>query len=370
MPIPFVSVCELLEEAHQACITRKSPTPAVEAWFARYRTTVDAHDTDLPALLSTLLPEKRTDRVYFIQAPALEKIIGRGLCLRSSRIPELARYRQPGSGVDLADCVESVLTTTPNAISRQGRATVEEVDQLLHGLASRIKFSSPAIRASSSTDAPDRNDLASVFRRLTSLEAKWLTRLVLKSFAPLVLDDVVIGRLCDPILPSILQVRADFRDAIKVVQAARDRLLPNERGQITARKQFLAQLKPALGIKVGRQHWMQARSIQHCLSLGSGRMSVEDKIDGEYCQIHVDLAKTSGHIQIFSKSGKDSTEDKEALHSIIRSSLDMGKPNCRFSKSCILEGEVVVYSDHVSYFPFSNPFLPLHYQGKEDSAFP
>ena len=96
----------------------------------------------------------------------------------------------------------------------------------------------------------------------------------------------------------------------------------------------------------------------------------EDKIDGEYCQIHVDLAKTSGHIQIFSKSGKDSTEDKEALHSIIRSSLDMGKPNCRFSKSCILEGEVVVYSDHVSYFPFSNPFLPLHYQGKEDSAFP
>lgn len=317
MPIPFASVCELLEEAHKACCARRCTTSAVNAWFARNRTTIDAHDTNLTALLSTLLPEKRTDRVFFINTNALEKLIGRGLCLRASRVPELARHRQPGSGVDLADCVETILTVTPNAIVQDSRVTVEEIDQLLHGLASRIKFSSPAIRASQSSNSPDRTDLASIYRRLTAVEAKWLTRVVLKSFAPLLLDDKLLFRLCDPILPSVLHVQSDFSCALELVQQARARLLPNGKGKESARRQFLSQLKPKLGVKVGRQLWSQARSIKHCLSLGSGRMSVEDKIDGEYCQIHVDLSKTSQRIQIFSKSGKDSTEDKEALHGFV-----------------------------------------------------
>lgn len=141
-----------------------------------------------------------------------------------------------------------------------------------------------------------------------------MTRLVLKCFAPLIFDERLVYRLCDPALPSVLQVQADFASALEVVQMARTRLLPNSEGQVSARRQLLAQLKPKLGVKVGRQHWLQARSIKHCLSLGSGRMSVEDKIDGEYCQIHIDLSKANSRIQIFSKSGKDSTEDKKDLH--------------------------------------------------------
>ena len=64
---------------------------------------------------------------------------------------------------------------------------------------------------------------------------------------------------------------------------------------------------------MGRQFWLKARSIKHCFDLGHGRMSIQDKIDGEYCQIHVDVTKRSRSIQIFSKSGKDSTEDRSAL---------------------------------------------------------
>lgn len=47
--------------------------------------------------------------------------------------------------------------------------------------------------------------------------------------------------------------------------------------------------------------------------MGHGRMSVEEKIDGEFCQIHVGITGQSHRIQIFSKSGKDSTEDRKGL---------------------------------------------------------
>jgi DNA ligase-4 len=74
-------------------------------------------------------------------------------------------------------------------------------------------------------------------------------------------------------------------------------------------------LKPALGTKVGRQTWLKGRSIKHCFDMGGRqKFSCEQKIDGEYCQIHIDLSKPVNPIQIFSKSGKDSTQDRQGLH--------------------------------------------------------
>lgn len=117
MPLQFSLVCDLLDECQRLCLARKPNKQAVIDWFSRNRCRIDSHDTDLSALLSTLLPEKRTDRVFCIQAPRLEKIIGRALMLGSSRVAELARYKQPGLGLDLADCVERILTTTVSAIA-------------------------------------------------------------------------------------------------------------------------------------------------------------------------------------------------------------------------------------------------------------
>lgn len=160
----------------------------------------------------------------------------------------------------------------------------------------------------------DRGDLERIYPRLTATEAKWLTRLILKSYGPLMLDQNLVLTLCDPLLPSVLKIREDFASALEVVQSARTTLLPNTQRPHSDAKELLDRIKPKLGIKIGRQHWAQARSIKHCLSLGSGLMSVENKVDGEYCQIHVDLSKDTQCIQIFSKSGKDSTEDRKGLH--------------------------------------------------------
>ncbi|OTB18921.1 hypothetical protein K445DRAFT_314773 [Daldinia sp. EC12] len=114
-------------------------------------------------------------------------------------------------------------------------------------------------------------------------------------------------------------------------------------------------LKPSIGTKVGRQTWLKGRSIKHCLDMGKSRdMSCEQKIDGEYCQIHIDLRKRHSPIQIFSKSGKDSTEDRNGLHQAIRDSLKLGTTDCRLKTGCILEGEMVVYSAK------DNKILPFH----------
>lgn len=148
---------------------------------------------------------------------------------------------------------------------------------------------------------------------MSATEAKWFTRLVLKSYQPLVLDPHLTYRLCDPILPCVVKIQDDFATAITSLQAIRGRLLPNA-GRKTPREQIMGTVKPQLGVKIGRQPWVKGRSIKHCLDMGHGRMSVEEKIDGEYCQIHVDPSKGDKCIQIFSKSGKDSTEDRVALH--------------------------------------------------------
>ncbi|EGU81859.1 hypothetical protein FOXB_07654 [Fusarium oxysporum f. sp. conglutinans Fo5176] len=282
MPLPFSLVCELLEQSFLLSLDKKSCSNTVTKWFTRHRNYVDAHDTNLPALLSTLLPEKRTDRVYCIQSASLERIIGRAYLLGLSRIKELAQYRQPGSGVDLADCVFRILTVT------------------------------------ASLTPSNRTDLESLYTRLSATEAKWSTRLVLKSYQPLVLDPHLIYRLCDPILPCVVKIQDDFATAITSLQAIRGRLLPNA-GRKTPREQIMGTVKPQLGVKIGRQPWVKGRSIKHCLDMGHGRMSVEEKIDGEYCQIHVDPSKGDKCIQIFSKSGKDSTEDRVALHGPVSS---------------------------------------------------
>lgn len=159
----------------------------------------------------------------------------------------------------------------------------------------------------------DQTDLEAIYRQLSPREAKWFTRLVLKDYQPLLFDPHMIYHSCDPILPCVLKIYDDFATAIDTVQHVRKTKSQLPIQARTSDQAVLAALKPRLSIKVGRQQWFKARSIKHCLDLCQGRISVESKLDGEYCQIHVEVAKGTKGIRIFSKSGKDSTEDRHAL---------------------------------------------------------
>lgn len=223
--------------------------------------------------------------------------------------------------------------------------TVEEIDGALHRIASACHFSSPAVRSSrASSESVDRLlELGGLYRRVSPRDAKWLTRLILKNYEPVVLEPTTVYRGLHPLLPTILKVQDDFAVAGRFLQDhARRRGVT---GADLSRDDLALRLKPKLGVKVGRQTWLKGRSIKHCLDMSRGRVSCEQKMDGEYCQIHIDLSKGRNCIQIFSKSGKDSTKDRAALHAAIRKSLRIGEGSCPFKHGCILEGELVVYDD-------------------------
>ena len=361
MPLLFIEFCELLSTLEK--ISRHDPPylPAqvrqkyqdtVQSWFASYKVSIHSPGVDPTVLLSALYPAKRTDRVYNIQAMSLSRKLRRSLQLGIGRWPELERWQQSGNG-DLSECVERVLKQAefPRPLSCN-RVLLENVDDALARIASRCRFSGPRARPSATDDDAENPDiLGRVYQRLHSREAKWFTRMILKDYSCLDLDKYrnLIYSYIDPRLPIALQVYDGFEPAVAALKAL-PVLKMSESGhgdwaQQCMRDAYL--LAPQIGVKVGSPRWAKANGgVKHAVSMIDGRtMSVERKYDGEYCQIHVDLSKEADCMQIFSKSGKDSTRDREGVGASIKNSLRIGRNDCSFRRNCIMEGELVIWSD-------------------------
>lgn len=359
MPFQFSLLCQLLSQLEKITTHEPLYPPKVVAskteteinsWFTQHRLLVDDLATDGVALLSALLPERRTDRVYQLQPPSLTKILGRCFSLGSSRLPLLKRWEQPGCG-DLGLCVERVLNETPFPANPHDPVTIEQIDAVLTRIASRCRFSGPSIRAGHNTAARVNVDseLATIYHRLSPGGSKWFTRVLLKTYAPVMVPEGAVLRCFHHLLPGVMKVHDSFESAVALLRGpgltwASSKPSPAEaKIQKTRAAKYLV---PNCGVKIGRPFFLKAWSVKHTIQLAQGRkMSLERKYDGEYCQIHVDLSRPGNEIQIFSKSGKDSTQDRRGVHAVIKKCLRLGQIDCRFNKRCILEGELVIWSD-------------------------
>lgn len=319
----------------------------IAKWFTRHDRHINHLDTDRLALLSCMFPERRPDRVYWLQATSLSRVIGRCLGLGSSRISELDQWRKPG-GPDLGQCVESVMRQAENHVEHDREVLVEEVDEALNLIASRCRFSGPQVRRQHTAVDVDRV-LSSLYRRLSSRDAKWLTRMILKSYGPVTLPEKYTLERFHFLLPQLLQFQNTFKGALEIMNSEpMNHFPPRPDRRLAASLCAIAldHIRPRTGIKVGRPDYLKARSIKHCMQMTSRRrMSVERKYDGEYCQIHIDFSNKQTPIQIFSKSGKDSTSDRSGIMSTVEESLHIGSSQCKFTQCCILEGELLVWSD-------------------------
>ncbi|KAF3348316.1 hypothetical protein VdG2_03198 [Verticillium dahliae VDG2] len=203
-----------------------------------------------------------------------------------------------------------ILTETPNPVSKLDQVTVEEIDALLNGLAANCRFSSHTVRQSHrNTGCENKETLGELYRQVHAREAKWLTRIILKQIQLTALDPSIVYGSYDARLPFVARVQESFEVALTSLRELR---ASNPLGIGT--QNLVHVIKPILGTKVGRQTWLKGRSIKHCIGLHPKRVSCEKKMDGEYCQVHVDLSKGSRSVQIFSKSGKDSTQDRVGIH--------------------------------------------------------
>ncbi|KAJ6110797.1 hypothetical protein N7486_003032 [Penicillium sp. IBT 16267x] len=345
----LLSSLEANRTAKAASISRKDEPDfqTIAKWFTRHDRHINHPDTDRLALLSCMFPERRTDRVYWLQATSLTRVIGRCLGLGSSRISELDQWRKPG-GPDLGQCVENVMRQAENDVQHDREVLVEEVDEALNLIASKCRFSGPQVRRQYTAVDID-TILSSLYRRLSSRDAKWLTRMILKSYAPVTLPEKYILERFHFLLPQLLQFQNSFKGALEMLNSEPMNHFPPRPDRKLAASlcaTALYHILPRTGIKVGRPDYFKARSIKHCLQVtGRRRMSIERKYDGEYCQIHIDFTNKQAPIQIFSKSGKDSTSDRSGIISTVEESLHIGSPQCKITRRCILEGELLVWSD-------------------------
>lgn len=353
MPLLFSCLCDLLSDL-ESLFKRQSPLLAtalrretngrINKWCKSLDLSVNSPNLDVVALLSTLFPKRRTDRVYGIQPRSLSRKLKRVLGLGNGRHQLLDRWQEAGHG-DLGSCVERALRQAEYPIqSRQRQVTVEEIDSMLASVAAGYRFSAPKVRAAvnDTTEQDVDQRLGLLYRRLQSREAKWLTRVILKDYGSVEIPEWTVLRCIDHHLPIALKVNDNFEDAVRLLRGGKFQ------GDVEV-------LVPQIGVKVGRTTYAKARSVKHAVSMIRNRnMSVERKYDGEYCQIHVDLERSEDAIQIFSKSGKDSTIDRSSLHDTLRKCLSIGQGACSFTRKCILEGEMVIWSDR------ENEILPFH----------
>jgi hypothetical protein len=93
---------------------------------------------------------------------------------------------------------------------------------------------------------------------------------------------------------------------------------PGELAKLS-KKAIWPEVKPRAGIMVGLPVFKKARSIKHCCQLvGHRKASVERKYDGEYCQIHIQRRRAGDDINIFSKSGRNSTQDELGFMKVLK----------------------------------------------------
>ncbi|KAL1959940.1 hypothetical protein VTO42DRAFT_608 [Malbranchea cinnamomea] len=358
MGFKFSYVCDLLSQLESNRVLKAASgarkidpdTYTVTRWFDRHQKQIHDGSTDRLALLSCLFPEKRVDRVYGLREPSLVKVIGRCLLLGASRKQELDLWRERGGG-DLGQCVENVMRQAENHLNGLPEVTVEEIDHALAQIASNCRFSGPNVRRSHSAVTVD-DALAPIFRRLKSHEGKWLTRLVLKDFSPVIVPTQLVLKTFHFFLPTLLVFQDSLEAALEILSREPIKSFPPRPSHdfaIHLMQNVMTTLTPKLGVKIGRPDFYKARTLKHCCTMaGKRKMSLERKYDGEYCQIHIDLSKGKNCVQIFSKSGKDSTEDRREAHRAIKTCLRIGTTDCAFSERCILEGEMLVWGGEQS----------------------
>ncbi|KAI7176303.1 DNA ligase/mRNA capping enzyme [Hortaea werneckii] len=324
----------------------------IERWFKSNRPAINELGVrGGVALLSSLLPETRTDRVYGIQSASLCRIISRSLSLGAQRAKDLQSYRDPGHG-DLGRCTQRVLEGGgPPAVPA---LTVQELDEVFLKLAEQCRFSDPAITTRPpSGSSRDRDEvIGDVLKRMQPLEAKWFIRILLKDLAPVTVDEKAVLRSFHFLLPDLLRFQNNYEAALCLLYEPQFRSIPSQpdrRSEDGYRANVSSMIKPVVGVKVGRPDFCKSWSIEHCLNMmGPRQWVLERKYDGEYCEVHIDQSLSCDPmkcIKIFSKSGKDSTQDRRKLHHTLVECLRLGQPDCKIKQHAILLGEMVVYSD-------------------------
>ncbi|BFZ59908.1 DNA ligase (ATP) [Saitoella coloradoensis] len=284
----------------------------------------------------------------------LAGILAEALGLQGQRKDNLKAWRLGHQG-DLGLALAAVVSEIDCGESH-GQLDILEVDRLLGKLAARSRFFEPSSDGqrspTSGTNRP-ADLIRPILARMDASQAKWLVRLLLKNMLPLKLHMEWVMKQLHFLLPEAYHVQHDLRTASALIQKPEIRRVPRavEDWEVARLYRLKARhfINPQINIPIAIPETAKARGSRHAAQLLTGkRFWCETKYDGERMQVHVSRSKRSGELtfQIFSKSGRNSTADRSAVHAALRRALRMDSGHGRpYETSVVVEAELCVWNE-------------------------
>ncbi|KAG2122138.1 DNA ligase/mRNA capping enzyme [Suillus clintonianus] len=365
--IPFSFLVSLLHEianlpAHNTSLrvnkqssVNRSPAHILRLWVEALKKNYSPLPRDTTThVLRLLFPEEDSHRKYDLQEARLSQLLPE--CLDTSTFPPISTTRlKQWSKQQNSGCLgqEILALQSSDAEPSIGPNSLQGINVLLDELASTSAFSDKTLHVAHSL-SPQRSKhaiLRSLFESLPALDAAYLTQIILKDLRPIlyappvastsralleyntnsksVLTKEQFMKIWDPSgsMLKMYRARANMTEAALCFEAGGAILHP----------------RPRWGVPVEIPKSAKGRSPLHALNVLrlSNAIWAETKYDGERAQIHVRFSgQGDPQITIFSKSKRDSTMDRIAVHPIIMEALagySMG--------DIILDAEMVAYSD-------------------------
>lgn len=303
-------------------------------------------------VLRLLFPEEDTPRKYGLQEARLASYLGS--CLDSSTVfTRDTRKLKSWSKESFSGCLgeELLKFATPGTEEKTGPKSLQEIDALLDELAATSQFSDKFFHATYPSPRSKTTILRALYDSLPATDAAYLTQIILKDLRPL---------LYPPPATSTSRILLDYNTRSKqiltmeqfmvlwdpskmLLQMYKVRARLDEAAMGFEAGGILVQARPRCGVPIEVPKSAKGRCPQHALELldSCDRIWAETKYDGERAQIHVSYSSDGEmNISIFSKSKRDSTLDRVAVHPIIKEAL-----SAMPSQPIILDAEMVAFSE-------------------------
>jgi len=268
MALTFNDICVFLEkievisircprlssEGKKAAIRR-----IIRNWFSEHRLIIDSPDTNGGALLSTLFPHRRKDRVYGFRPKMLSQKLIKLLNFSHEQRELMCKWPTTVPS-DLGMRTANAMRRWDGTVRKKQPILLERVDRLLAQLAARHRFSDPTIQKKRDCDIDTDAELKDIFIRIESVEAKWLVRLLLRQYCTIELDEDFVLEQYHFLLPDLLKFQNDFDVASSLLLQDMSTFpsVPDPASKRAMRIEAAEKLKPTVGVKVGRPTFYKA----------------------------------------------------------------------------------------------------------------
>ncbi|KAK2463717.1 hypothetical protein APHAL10511_004468 [Amanita phalloides] len=335
--------------------------PALQV-FVRWVHDLRRRFTPLPigtthSVFRLLFPEEDARRKYGMQETLFCSHLAQCIGVSSD---ELHRWNTGGAHGCLGQELQKIILMRSSMMDNQNvesLLSVSDVDNLLDELASTSGYSDDTIRLKTPAPRDRQAILRHLYRSLSPSDASFVTQVILKDLRPLLYplpsehytsaltnyNSTSVRRLTIEDAMQAWDLSGRLLQMYQLVPVIDDIANPFEQG--TNILETMSDVGTFIQLPISKK----GRGCSHALSYfrQSKRVWAETKYDGERAQIHIDiLSNGRSKIAIFSKSKRNSTQDRAAIHDTIRRAVGISgghqvKNDLRIKKNIILDAEMV-----------------------------